>query len=519
MAKTEILFVFILILMSTMGYSMAGNAGYFWQISDLHMDQNYSIRGDSKHMCHGNMSNSTISPYGNYNCDAPWDLIKDTISAMKFFHPTPDFILWTGDIMPHLPDKDVTWSEVFSGLFNATNQMLKTFPGHILLPVIGNHDVHPANLFPETGFDEVYVNYLTKAKWGNLIPNDQHVNFVKGGYYVKKIDNQLQIIVMNTNIYLSHNKEKPKSEDPGGQLQWLKDQLISAKINSYKVIITAHAPPGYFERNPIEPFLVSPYSEKFVQLVIDYADVILTQVYGHTHTDTFRLFMDSHGVVRSHGFIAPSVSPLKITATNGINPSIRLYSYDVAENMVLDYEQYYLNISDVTGSGYWNRDKYERANVELPWKLLYTATELYGVNNLNLLSLYHVYLDISTNRELFEKYYLYNVAGVKTESCSETCHRIHICAITELTKTDMDKCMNFHHFSTSPAYTVKPTDGHSRPVPANRKLISRQMRFVILGVALGLFIMLIIMTVIASVFCVRRKFSTGFRYQKHNVLQ
>lgn len=34
--------------------------------------------------------------FGNYLCDAPWELVKTTLDAMVTINSKPDFILWTG---------------------------------------------------------------------------------------------------------------------------------------------------------------------------------------------------------------------------------------------------------------------------------------------------------------------------------------------------------------------------------------------------------------------------------------
>lgn len=71
--------------------------GYFWQVTDFHYDANYSSTGDPSHMCHhGNNSSSNIGNYGNYHCDAPWQLITSAVRAMHKLQPNPDFIVWTG---------------------------------------------------------------------------------------------------------------------------------------------------------------------------------------------------------------------------------------------------------------------------------------------------------------------------------------------------------------------------------------------------------------------------------------
>ena len=71
--------------------------------------------------------------------------------------------------------------------------------------------------------------------------------------------------------------------------------LLSFKNTLLQVIIAAHAPPGYFERNAVIPFFNASYNDAYVDLLNANADVIMAQIYGHEHTDSFRLFTDDDG--------------------------------------------------------------------------------------------------------------------------------------------------------------------------------------------------------------------------------
>ena len=123
-----------------------------------------------------------------------------------------------------------------------------------------------------------------------------------------------QVIVLNTNLYNVPNNLTWGEDDPCGQLTWFEQELQLAQsknirvrepkkcaINSksnlklvfVQVIVAAHIPPGYFERWIGPPFFNSGQNDRYVQLIHRYGDVILTHVYGHTHTDSFRIFADN----------------------------------------------------------------------------------------------------------------------------------------------------------------------------------------------------------------------------------
>ena len=61
----------------------------------------------------------------------------------------------------------------------------------------------------------------------------------------------------------------------------------------FQILLAAHIPPGFFERWIGPPFFNADQNDRYVQLIQRYGSVIMTHVYGHTHTDSFRIFGDS----------------------------------------------------------------------------------------------------------------------------------------------------------------------------------------------------------------------------------
>lgn len=62
---------------------------------------------------------------------------------------------------------------------------------------------------------------------------------------------------------------------------WLEDTLEKARDEGERVIIIGHIPLGALTLNS--------FSEWFQQLVVEYSDIIVLQVYGHTHRDHYGL--------------------------------------------------------------------------------------------------------------------------------------------------------------------------------------------------------------------------------------
>ena len=209
----------------------------------------------------------------------------------------------------------------------------------------------------------------------------------------------LQVLVLNTNLYY---RTEIIIQDPCSQLSWLKMKLKEARDLDLKVVITGHVPPGFFERHYIGPFFANKggyaVNDIFVDIINEYSDQIVAQIFGHTHTDTFKLFKNSSDAsqVLNVAFMGSSITPLVGWGT-GTNPGIRLYHYTPGKNHLNDFDQYY---ADLFAANFLGND--------LDWKKLYRFTEMYQVPDLSVESMHDVYQAIWSNDETYEKAYLLN---------------------------------------------------------------------------------------------------------------
>ena len=137
-------------------------------------------------------------------------------------------------------------------------------------------------------------------------------------------------------------------------------------------------------------------------------------------------------------FLAPAVTPWKNTdpGVGSNNPALRLYSYERSTGAVLDYQQYYMNLSSANRAG------------SIHWELEYQATSAYNISDVSAKSLHSLAQSFTdTTQEggdgLFEKYFLYNSVSqdMKTD-CNSSCRRRHICAILHAGFEDFDACMS-----------------------------------------------------------------------------
>lgn len=443
-----------------------GNGGKFWQITDIHWDQQYSESGDPSKMCHDEyqVSDYHNGAYGNYLCDSPWKLVKSSLQAMTRIHPLPEFVLWTGDNVPHTNDPEPDFSVIFRTVSNITNELRTAFPENIpILPVLGNHDAFPKDDFPVAG-ESFYGQYLTRGGWAAVLPQEAQEDFKKGGYYEYILPSGVTVLVVNTNLYYANNQLGTKAIDPCGQFAWLEEKLEGAQDRSSKVIIAAHAPPGYFERFAVIPFFNATYNSDYINLLNKHGKVIMAQIYGHEHTDSFRIFASDSGELQSVAFLAPSVTPWypkPVPGGTAINPSLRLYTHDTSD--ILDYTQYHLNLGDLN-----DIPKEENGSTvasKMPeWSVFYHARASYGLEKLDVTNMAGLYKELSTNDSLFQQYYLRNSAGYNNGVCDIDCKRNHLCAIGHIKIEDLNSCMGFNDTTPGPDTYESTTSLYPEPV-------------------------------------------------------
>uniref|UniRef100_A0A8C9IEK7 Sphingomyelin phosphodiesterase acid like 3B n=1 Tax=Piliocolobus tephrosceles TaxID=591936 RepID=A0A8C9IEK7_9PRIM len=306
--------------------------GKFWHITDLHLDPDHKVPKYPFQVCPstGFQSVPNAGPWGDYLCDSPWALISSSIYAMKEIEPEPDFILWTGDDMPHVPDEKLGEAAVLEIVKCLTKLIREVFLDTKVYAALGNHDFHPKNQFP-AGINKI-DNQIAKL-WKSWLSNESIALFKKGAFYSEKLPGPSragQIVVLNTNLY--SNELTADMVDPGQQFQWLEDVLTNASKAGDMVYIVGHVPPGFFEKTQNKAWFQEGFNEKYLTVLWKHGRAIAGQFFRHHHTDSFRMLYDDAGAPISAMFITPGVTPWKTTlpgVINGANnPVIRVFEYD-----------------------------------------------------------------------------------------------------------------------------------------------------------------------------------------------
>lgn len=408
-----------------------GLSGRFWHITDLHWDPTYDT--DKPEVCasSGNRPASNAGKFGDYVCDSPWLLINSTLTAMKDIFPNPDFIVWTGDDTPHVPNEQLGEEAVLGIINNLTYIIKLLFPNTKVYSALGNHDFHPKNQLPAS-FHNIYN--ITSEIWKDWLDPESQETFRQGGFYTEKLLNRAgyRMLVLNTNLYYDQNKLTQNMDDPAGQFAWADEVLTAAAKNNEKVYIIGHVPPGFFEKKRNKPWFNKKFNEQYVKLIQKHHSVILGQFFGHHHTDSFRMIYNSDGSPISTIFLTPGVTPWKTTlpgVTDGANnPGIRLFEYDTQTLLVKDMVTYYLNLTFSNAA-------------EERWEKEYRLTESFRVPDASPLSMHTVLERMATDNCYLQKYYEYNSVSYDLTECNKKCRTDHVCAAREVDFSRYEHCL------------------------------------------------------------------------------
>ncbi|GCB75577.1 hypothetical protein scyTo_0015344 [Scyliorhinus torazame] len=406
--------------------------GYFWHITDVHWDPDYRVTDNPLAVC-PSASEPVKNPgkWGSYLCDSPWTLINSSIYAMKDIFPNPNFIIWTGDDTPHIPNEKLSEEAVLRMVGNVSQLIQQAFPDTKVYAAMGNHDIHPKSQFPATG----HVIYNRTAElWAQWLDSASIPTFHKGAFYTEKLLHRegQRMIILNTNLYYKSNALTEYLSDPAGQFQWFDDILSRASTAGEKVYIIGHVPPGFFEKKRGTHWFQEHFNKRYIEIVKKHSQVIAGQFFGHQHRDSFKIFYSNDGSPVSAMFIAPAVTPWKTTLAGlrdgSQNPGIRLFEYNTDTLQILDMVTYYLNLTF--------------ANTWTPrWEKEYRLTESFQVPDATVESMQTVLDKISWDKHHLQKYYEYNSVSYDLGECNEWCRIDHVCAIKDVDYGSYKTCI------------------------------------------------------------------------------
>lgn len=183
-------------------------------------------------------------------------------------------------------------------------------------------------------------------------------------------------------------------------------------------------------------------------------------------------------------YLSPAVTPWKSTlkGAGANNPSIRLYEYNQLNGDIINYQQYFLNLTSA------NSIK------QAKWTLEYDALKDYSLKNLSPRSWSGLAESFKSNGQKLNKYLQYNSVSQNLNlTCDDSCVLNHVCAITELEKDAYTDCIENRH--TTPHHG--PTRPHHHPL----RPVPHYMYYIIGGLGALCFILFIVIALI----CVRKR--------------
>ena len=395
---SKLLSIFFLCLPSV----FATQRHVYW-FSDMHLDNEY--RPGAPDLCaldskvgitccrwynlpiHGS---HPASGWGDYHCDSPPKMVSLLMNLTKsdlFPLYEPHTLLFTGDIVDH-HDVLQSFSHNMHEVEMGTNRIRDLNVSHTIM-VIGNHDTWP--------IDQVnsHLTHHLLGYWGQWIPSEQVHDFLEGGYYVVQVTPGLRAIVMNNLYDDTHDIVIGKAKNPGNQTSWLEASLLEAKAQGQKVWLVGHIPPNTGEADVRYRHILGEMTKK-------YGDIIVGQLFGHTHRDSFFLYLNSSGETYGSGLITPSIVP------DRHDPSLRILTFDDETLTLLNYQVYIMNLTTLI-----QEDKAELT-------LLYDACETYGLDDLTTPSMTSLWETLKTNHSLAEVY-LKNFYVGSPQPCDDAC--------------------------------------------------------------------------------------------------
>ncbi|KAM9959597.1 hypothetical protein ACTFIR_000680 [Dictyostelium discoideum] len=432
--------IFIIVFTSyiSLTISIPLKNGKFWHITDTHYDFMYIEGGDEDKQCRevtykSKYEKGGASSIGNYKCDTSFELLQSSFEYMVKHEEKPDFIIWTGDDPPHFSNSQLNETLVLQSITNMTNLIKGYFPDIPIFPSIGNHDSYPQH---QIGVGPNWLFENVAQLWSPFLSNDSIETFKLGGYYTELVNEGFRIISLNTVFYYNENRQCLNLTDPAGQLLWLNETLANASLAGERVWIIGHVPPGYNEKYDVFNFHKQ-FNDEYLFSFSQYSDIIEFHIYGHEHTDTFRLFYDDPNDhindIEPTGimFLSPSLTPWMNQFLPALpnNPGLRLYEYNITSFALLDYYQFWTNLTDNIISG------------NIDWQLEYRATEFFNTFNLSPVSMYEAYLLIQSVTSQLLKFHFYNSVSYPTKGCDEICKKIQLCSIRHPFTKGFKECL------------------------------------------------------------------------------
>ncbi|KAJ4457352.1 putative smpdl3a protein [Paratrimastix pyriformis] len=325
-----------------------------WQLTDIHVDPDYSIGADPAKGCHppspAKLPNGAevCGRFGNTKAYSPVALVESTLDFVNSLRGKDDVIVHTGDVSWYT--QTIGKADEMYGLKQLATVMHGAFPDTKVYPSTGNHDTWPCDILgnPEGVSKWVIDDYMDA--WQAILGKEELEQARYAGYYVAIPRPGVMLISLNSVYFHQDNLLVTGHLDGGAhdkQLGWFEKSLAAAEQSNMTVWIISHVPFGFHEDlhdgeiqwGPQLTFLNT--TQKYISLMQRYGDRVALQVYGHQHSSGYRLVHQADGKnLAAIQFVAPSVTPHV-----GKYPSMWRYLMDDQTNRLVGIEQWFVNLT------------------------------------------------------------------------------------------------------------------------------------------------------------------------------
>ncbi|XP_073943112.1 sphingomyelin phosphodiesterase 1-like [Choristoneura fumiferana] len=366
--------------------------------------------------------------WGDYrNCDTPLWAFDDVVDRISQTHKNIDIVYYIGDTIDHF-----VWETTHELVNNMTRHVVdklkNSFGDEVLvIPVIGNHDSQPTNMFAPANVTGENLNstWLYKAwadKWDFYLPDAAMTSVLERGEYSVLAKPGLRVITLNNNVVFRFNWWLVYDPlDAKKHLQWLVEELHQAELAGEKVHIVTHIPSGLSD-------LTLTWTREYNRIINRFASTISGEFNGHTHSDEFKIFYSPDGTPVCVAWGAGGITPY---ANNNLN--YKIVTLDAATYEPININNYVYNLTKANLT----------PNKRPHWFKLYDFKQKFKLPDLSPASMDNLVTSMATtNPELLDLYveYFSKKSHVNWQNCDIECKMDHLCKTVITVLWQRQKC-------------------------------------------------------------------------------
>jgi len=301
---------------------------------------------------HLNVSNGHIGIFGMRGQDSTIKLLENTLYNARALNPSLSAFFYLGDSAVH------SWAGDFIGgplsdsqVLDIVDVSLSTLQKYFspndfeyggIFTLFGNNDYAPdyasgKNELELLSYTDSLVNRINAT---NHFKTEAVVALKQLSCYEAIITPKLSAIVINTVFYSPLYSENASVTDPFGQFNCMARTLSQLKERGAKVYVVGHIPPACssFDGNPQWHEV---YISQYVRLIAEFKDIIVAQLYGHTHRNEYRI--TKPGDERCDD-CPPMIIFGGISPIFGNNPTFSSWNVNVSSGIILGIKAFYAQL-------------------------------------------------------------------------------------------------------------------------------------------------------------------------------